>query len=131
MFRGKGFFCLHIFKTLCDRCHQKVRRTARLVSLKCPQEPFFINAVSRLMKHRRLRKCRQCFVETFNHKVSPLPHRGFRKSRNPVKMCPMRFIHNKWNIFLMYRLRDAGNVRNNPLIRRRCDHRTFDIRIFF
>ncbi|CDD34279.1 unknown [Roseburia sp. CAG:309] len=130
MFRGKGFFCLHIFKALCDRCHQKVRRTARLVSLKCPQEPVFPDPVSRLVKNRRLRKCRQRLMQALDHKVCPLPHRGFRKGRKPVKMCPMRFIDHKRNIFLMYCLRDTCNVGNNPLIRRRCDHHTADIRIF-
>ena len=46
------------------------------------------------------------------------------------KMCSVRLIHDQWNAFLMDDLSNPSDIRNNAVIRRRCDHYCLDIPVF-
>ena len=128
-----------------DRCHQHIRRAARLKNSQItfqflplcqifprPNLPCCRPASTEIpipMQQCSLRHRRQCLVYAVNYQVSTQPHRTGRICVMKSEMRAMRLIHDKGHSMGMGYFRNSFHIGHNSLISRGCDNDGGTIRI--
>ncbi len=109
--------------------HQHIARAAALIDPQKAAEPPAVDARPLHVQQGRLRQGRERLVHTVDHQIRAAPKRRLREKRMHREMCAVRLIDNQGRACIMDNLRNRADIRDDTVIRRRCDQDRSDIRM--